>query len=162
MFLVRLVALTTLVVWLGGMVVLALLVAPATFRVLQAQDPATGRMLAGALFGEVLRQFHLLAYACAASILVCLSVMKFVGPPPRAFVARIAIVAIMFVLAVYSGVPVSREIARIQSQVSGPVNRLPDTDARRVRFDRLHRTSTALMTVNMGLGLMLLFWYVQE
>jgi hypothetical protein len=57
---------------------------------------------------------------------------------------------------------VSREIARIQSQVSGPVNRLPDTDANRVRFDRLHRTSTVLMTINMGLGLMLLFWYVQE
>ena len=57
---------------------------------------------------------------------------------------------------------VTREIARVQSQVSGPMNQLPKDDARRVRFDSLHRTSTVLMTVNMALGLVLLFWYVRE
>jgi hypothetical protein len=57
---------------------------------------------------------------------------------------------------------VSREITEIQSHVSGPVNALPDTDARRVRFDRLHQVSTVLMTINMALGLVLLFWYVRE
>jgi hypothetical protein len=50
----------------------------------------------------------------------------------------------------------------VQSQVSGPVSQLPKEDPRRVQFDRLHRTSTMLMTMNMGLGLVLLFWYVRE
>ena len=162
MFVIRYVALAALVVWLGGMIVLALLVAPSTFRVLQATDPATGRVLAGALFGDILRQFYVLTYVCAGVILFCLFVMKFMGPPPPAFVPRAAIVTAMLALAVYAGVPVSREIAQIQSQVSGPMNNLPATDPRRVRFNRLHATSTTLMTFNMGLGLVLLFWYVRE
>jgi hypothetical protein len=162
MLALRYIALTALVVWLGGMVVLGLLVAPSTFRVLQASDPANGRMLAGAVFGEILRLFHFLAYACGAILLVCLFLMKFIGPPPSAFVVRAALVALMLVLAAYSGVPVTRELAQIQSQVSGPVNRLPASDPRRLRFDTLHRTSTMLMTINMGLGLVLLYWYVRE
>ena len=162
MFAIRYVALTALVVWLGGMVVLGLLVAPSVFRVLQTDDPVAGRMLAGALFGDILRQFYRLEYVCGAVILACLTIMKFVGPPPRAFFLRAGIVATMLALAVTAGVPVSREIASIQSQVSGPMNQLPETDPRRARFDRLHATSTAIMTIDMVLGLVLLFWYVRE
>ena len=164
MLAIRYVALSALVVWLGGMIVLGLLVAPSTFGVLQATAPdaATGRMLAGAVFGEILRRFHILAYGCGAFLLASLFVMKFVGPPPQAFVARTAIVALMLAIALYSGVPVSREINQIQSQVSGPISSLPQTDARRARFDRLHGLSTTLMMINMGLGLALLYWYVRE
>jgi hypothetical protein len=159
---IRYVALLALVVWLGGMIMLGVLVAPSTFRVLQAAEPVTGRVLAGSLFGDILRQFHLVAYGCGIVILVCLFAIKFLGPPPPAFIPRAAIVVVMLLIAVYSGYPVSREIAEIQSHVSGPLNALPDTDARRVRFDRLHRVSTTLMTINMALGLVLLGWYIRE
>jgi uncharacterized protein DUF4149 len=162
MLAIRYAALTALVVWLGGMVILGLLVAPSTFGVLQSSDPANGRMLAGAVFGTILRRFHIVAYACGAILFISLFVMKFVGPPPQAFVVRAAIVFLMLLLALYSGFPVTREIESIQSQISGPVSRLPEADPRRIRFDTLHRTSTVLMTINMGLGLMLLFWYVRE
>ena len=159
---VRYVALLSLTVWLGGMVVLGLLVAPSTFGVLQAHDPAAGRVLAGALFGVILRQFYILEYACGALILICLLIMKFVGPPPRAFLLRAAIVVLMVGLAGYAGVPVAREIGQLQARVSGPINKLAETDPIRMRFDRLHSTSTTLMTVNMVLGLILLSWYVRE
>ncbi len=107
--------------------------------------------------------FHLIAYRCGGGvILVAFVVMKLVGPPPRGFFVRIAVVAVMLGLALYSGGPLAGEIARVQAQVSGPVNALPDTDLRRVRFDRLHAASTSLMTANMALGLALLYWYVQE
>ena len=162
MLFIRYLALAALVVWVGGMVMLGLLVAPQTFRVLQTTDPVDGRMLAGALFGAILRQFHLVAYVCGAVLLVCLFVMKFIGPPPPAFAARVALVVIMLALALYSGVPVTRQLAAVQSQVSGPISHLPKDDPRRVRFDGLHQTSTMLMTMNMGLGLVLLFWYVRE
>jgi hypothetical protein len=159
---VRYLALAALVVWLGGMVILGLIVAPSTFGVLEASDPASGRMLAGAVFGEILRRFHLLAYVCGAILLVCFFVIKFVGPPPDGFLVRAGIAAAMLALALYSGMRISRGIAEIQSQVSGPIGRLPDTDPRRVRFDRLHSMSTMLMTVNVGLGFVLLFWYARE
>jgi hypothetical protein len=68
----------------------------------------------------------------------------------------------MLALELYSGVPVTRELAHVQSQVAGPVSQLAAADPLRVRFDRLHRTSTLLMTINMGIGFVLLYWYVRE
>src|SRR5262249_48617151 len=145
MIVARYAALFALVVWLGGMIVIGLLVAPSTFRVLQAAEGAAGRVLAGALFGEILRQFYVLGYICGAVMFISLVTMKLVGPPPRAFPLRAAIVAAMLAVSVYAGVRVSRQIAQVQSQVTGAMNDLPDTDPRRVRFDRLHSTSTTLM-----------------
>ncbi len=162
MILIRYITLAALVVWLGGMISLGAVVAPMTFRVLQAADPATGRMLAGALFGEILRIFHAVAYACAGVIIVGLLAMKFIGPPPPAWIARIAVVVVMLALEVYSGGPVSREISTIQGQVSGSITQLPTSDPRRVRFDVLHQRSETLMKANLALGLVLLFWYVRE
>jgi hypothetical protein len=159
---VRYVALSVLVVWIGGMVTLGLLVAPSTFQILQEADPATGRVLAGQVFGEILRRFHLLSYLCGGILFVSLFVMKFVGPPPSGFVVRSAIVAAMLAVALYSGLPVSRELEAIQSQLAGPVSNLPASDLRRQRFDDLHRRSTMLMTINLGLGLVLLGWYARE
>jgi hypothetical protein len=159
---VRFAALAALVVWLGGMIVLGLLVAPAIFGALSAADPQGGRAVAGAVFGETLRRFHLLAYVCGAVIFVSLFVLKFVGPPPQAFVARAAIVAVMLMLAIYSGVPLTNQIEQVQSAAAQPVSRLPETDPQRLRFDSLHRLSTTLMTINVALGIVLLSWYVRE
>jgi len=159
---VRYIALAALVIWLGGMVVLGFLVAPATFRVLGVAAPTVGGFLAGAVFGEVLRRFHLLAYGCGAVMMVCLFAMKFVGPPPRSFPLRAGIVAAMLAVAGYSGIVVSGEMAKLQSSISGPVNALPEHDARRVRFTSLHQRATALMALNLAGGLVLLAWYVKE
>ena len=126
MLAIRYLALAALVVWLGGMVVLGLIVAPTTFRVLQEADPSGGRVLAGALFGELLSQFHLLAYACGGVVLVALFVMKFLGPPPAAFVVRAAIVAAMLAIAVYSGVP-----CRASSRRFRPASPSRSTNCRR-------------------------------
>lgn len=162
MLAVRYTVLAALVVWVGGMVVLGFIVAPSAFRVLQAADPLGGRVLAGALFGDILRQFHLVAYLCGAVTVIGLFLMKFVGPPPVAFVPRLALVGTMLGSAVYTGVPVSRELAQIQAAVSGPVAALAQSDPRRIRFEALHRTSTTLLTMNLGLGLLSLFWYSRE
>ena len=62
MLLVRYVALVALVVWIGAM--------------------------AGVLFAGVFARPLWLASGCGAVIIICLFVMKFVGPPPRAFVPR--------------------------------------------------------------------------
>ena len=61
----RYVYILALVVWLGGMVVLGAVVAPATFQVLQASEPATGRELGGAVFTAILERFHYVAYGRA-------------------------------------------------------------------------------------------------
>jgi hypothetical protein len=73
MFVVRYVALVALAIWVGGMV--------APFWMIQ---PAEVPPLSGPL-----------AYACGGTELVSLFVLKFVGPPPRAFPVRAVLVVLM-------------------------------------------------------------------
>jgi hypothetical protein len=75
-FVVRYVALVALAIWVGGMV--------APFCLLRSYDvpPLSGP----------------LAYACGGTELVSLFILKFVGPPPRAFPLRAALVVLMLVV----------------------------------------------------------------
>jgi uncharacterized membrane protein len=162
MFAVRYVALAALVVWVGGMLILAWVVAPAMVRALGDTDPINGHLHAGLAFNAILQQFHLVAYACGAILIASLFLMKFVGPPPSAFVPRASVAALMLAIALYSGIRVTRDMVQVESEITGPVNHLAAADPRRVRFEQLHRTSTTLMAVNTTLGLLLLFWYARE
>src|SRR5947209_2221124 len=114
MLAVRYVALAALALWLGGIVTMGLLVTPVTSTILQAVDPTPGTALATVLLATIVARFHLVAYGCGALIVLSLLTMKFVGPPPRAFVARMAIVVIMLVLEAAAGVPLAREMRSMQ------------------------------------------------
>jgi hypothetical protein len=83
MLAVRYVTLAALVVWLGGMVAIALLLAPSA---------------------EELQQFQLVGYFCGATVFFCLIVIKFVGPPPHDFFPRVGVAGAMLLVALYSGV----------------------------------------------------------
>jgi hypothetical protein len=72
MFLVRYVALAALVVWLAGLLPQAI--------------------------SDALRSPYL-PLACGAVVLVSLLVLKFVGPPPRAFFVRAGVVVAMLIVA---------------------------------------------------------------
>ena len=158
----RYVYVLALVVWLGGMVVLGAVVAPATFQTLQASEPITGRELGGAVFTAILERFHYIAYAAGGLLLLTLAAMALLGPRPRGLAARSALVAVMLGIALYSGVVVLRSADGIRRDVGGQPSRLPVTDARRVRFDELHVLSTRLMMVNVIGALALLFWEARE
>ena len=72
---VRYVALVALVVWLGGILQWAR--------------------------GDLLIHIDRVAFGCGAVILIALFVMKFVGPPPHAFVPRVALVSVMLALSAW-------------------------------------------------------------
>jgi uncharacterized membrane protein len=162
MLAVRYVYILALVVWLGGMVVLGALVAPATFGVLQAQEPVAGRELAGAVFGTILARFHYVAYAAGGLLLLTLAAMRILGPKPVAFGIRAGLVALMLAVSMYSGIMVSQRIDAVQQEAGGVVSRLPAQDARRLEFDRLHQLSVRLMLLNMVGALVLLYWEAKE
>ena len=158
----RYVYILALVAWLGGMIVLGAIVAPATFQVLQASAPQIGRTLAGELFGVVLARFHYIAYGAAAVLLLTMAAMALLGPRPRGLAVRGVIVAAMLAVAVYSGVTVTGRINAVQREAGGLPSLLPADDARRVRFDELHALSTRLMMVNVIGALALLYWEAGE
>jgi uncharacterized membrane protein len=162
MLALRYVYVLALVVWLGGMIVLGAVVAPATFQLLQAREPAAGRQLAGQVFGGTLGRFHYVAYGAGTLMLVTLAAMAILGPRPRGFAARVTITTIMLLVAIYSGFVVLAGADAVQRDAGGLPSRLPAGDARRVRFDELHLLSTRLMMLNIAGALALLYWEARE
>ena len=162
MLALRYVHILALVVWLGGMVVLGVLVAPTTFSVLQASAPQVGRALAGELFGVTLARFHYVAYGAGGVLLVSLAAMGMLGPRPAGFAIRMAVIVTMLAVAIYSGMFVLAEISRLQAAIGTLPSTLAATDPRRLRFDSLHVLATRLMGFNMLAALVLLYWEARE
>jgi hypothetical protein len=157
----RYAALLALVVWVGGVTVLGGVVAPAAFDVLGGSGPA-GRTLAGAVFADVLRRFHLVSYVCGGVLLASLLVRAVLGPRPRRFAVRIAIAVVMLGASVWSGLVLAPRIERAQRDLAVPLSTLAADDPRRTAFDRMHGTSTGLQLVPVLGGLALLFWELRD
>lgn len=151
-----------LVVWLGGMILFGAVVAPTAFEVLQASAPGNGRALAGELVGAMLARFHPIAYGAGTLLLVTLAAMAILGPRPRGFGVRSAIIASMLAVALYSGRAVLPELEALQREIGAPSSSLPQDDPRRLRFEELHVLSTRLMIVNVAAGMVLLYWEARE
>jgi hypothetical protein len=83
-------------------------------------------------FGDFLRRPQLVAYACGGAIVVGLFALKFLGPPPMAFVLRAGLTVLMLAIAAAMTFAAPRELAGL------------------------------LTTVNICLGFILLIWYVRE
>ena len=162
MIALRYVYVLALVVWLGGIVILGALVAPATFQLLQAAEPDGGRALAGELFGAFIARFHYVQYAAGVLLILTLFAMRILGPKPPAVAVRAGIAFVMLAIAVYSGFIVLGRIDAVQLEMGALASTLPLTDPRRIRFDDLHEFATQLMMVNMAGGLALLYWEARE
>jgi hypothetical protein len=157
MLVLRYAGLLALTLWVGGLLVLGAIAAPSVFEVLAARQIANDRLVAGAIFGEVLRRFHLLSYACAIVLLATLFTRGVMGPRPLMFAARVGVVFLMLFATAYSGLIVAPRIARIQSATGVAPSTLPENDPRRVEFGRLHAMSAGVQLVPILGGLFLLF-----
>jgi hypothetical protein len=158
MLALRYVAMLTLVVWVGGLIVLGGVAAPSIFDVVAARGVAGGREIAGAIFGETLRRFHLVAYAAGGLLLLTLVSRRILGPRPRRFAWRTLIAAAMLASTVFSGVYVVGQMAVVQQEIGGSPSSLAPSDARRVRFERLHELATGLECIPILGGLLLMYW----
>lgn len=161
MLALRYAALLALVVWVGGLVTLGAVVAPATFDVLGAAG-AAGRQQAGAVFGEIFRRFHLITYACGAIILFSLFTRAILGPRPRRFAIRVSVAAIMVAASAWLGLVIAPQIAAAQREIGASISSLPANDARRDAFQRLHSLSGRLELVPFLGGVLLLFWELRD
>jgi len=146
-----------LTVWVGGLLVLGAIGAPAIFDVLAARHVLDDRVLGGAVFGEILRRFHLLSYGCGIVLLAALLARGVLGPRPRKFAIRLTTAFVMLAATAYSGLIVSGQIRRAQEAIGAAPSSLPESDPRRVAFGRLHATATGLQLVPILGGLILLF-----
>ena len=162
MLALRYAALLALVVWVGGLFALGAIAAPATFDVVAARQLPDGRLVAGAIFGEILRRFHHVGYICGVVLTLSLTARAVLGPRPRRFALRAGLALAMLAAVVYSGLVVSPQIERLQTISGVAPSSLPEGDPRRVEFGRLHGMSTAIQLVPILGGLILMFWEIKE
>ena len=161
MLALRFAAVLALVVWIGGLVTLGALAAPAAFEVLGARG-AEGRTLAGTVVGETLRRFNLVTYACAAVVLLSLTVRGVLGPRPRRFALRIGGLALMTAAALYAGLVVAPQVAHAQQSIGAAPSTLAPADPRRIEFGRLHARSVSVQLIPLLGGLALLLFELKD
>ena len=120
-------------------------------------------MLAGAVVGELLRRFTVIAYGCAAVVLLSLAVRGVLGPRPRRFAYRVAGLLLMIAATVYAGAVLAPRIAAMQRSIGdGAVGarRRPIRDASSSAGCTACRSSLQLVPL-LG-GLALLFWELKD
>jgi uncharacterized protein DUF4149 len=162
MLALRYVALLTLVIWVGGLLALGGIAAPSIFDVVAARHLPDARLLSGAIFGEVLRRFELVSYGAGGLLLLTLITRRILGPRPHRFAWRAGIACLMLLASAYAGRVVAARIDRLQHEIGVAPSSLPESDARRIEFGRLHGLSTSLQLVPLLGGLMLMYWEIRE
>jgi len=152
--LIRFLRLLSIVVWVGGIIFFAFVLAPVAFSVLPSQH------LAGSVVGGSLRVLDILGLACGA-IFWLATVLLFRRSPAahkRHYEIQLLLSAVMLMATAYlhAGILPAMERDRVQS--GGDIEVVPKDNPAKMHFELLHKRSERLegAILFMGLGLVLL------
>jgi multisubunit Na+/H+ antiporter MnhG subunit len=157
MALLRIASLLVVALWVGGLAALGFVAAPEIFSTLEKASPAAGRGLAGEVFGAVLTRFQHWAWFLGALLIALLITRALLGPRPRRLALRVWGVLAMLALSIVTALVLAPRIDRIRLETNGAVAALPDADARRIEFRRLHALSNVFMLLTLAGGVGLLW-----
>lgn len=146
--------LLALVLWLGGLMFFAFVVAPTVFHpgILPTRD------LAGNVVNRSLGILHLMGLACGAVFVIASMVYgKLTAGSAQPFAPIHLLVYLMLILTLIAQFGVAPKMAALRANMGGIDSVSPD-DARRVEFNNLHHWSTRLGggILILGLGVLLL------
>jgi uncharacterized membrane protein len=153
----RILRLLSVVVWVGGLIFFAFILAPIAFQVL----PSTHE--AGLIVGATLRVLNELGYACGLLFLIATISpwLKSDARNRRLLTTQIAAVLLMIAAAMYVQVAIIPAMERDRIAAGGDIDAAPPTNPARLDFERLHPISekvegTALL---LGLGVVILMGF---
>jgi Domain of unknown function (DUF4149) len=152
----RFAAVVALSIWVGGLIVLGAIAAPALFAALTGHDPIAGRATAGVVFAAIFHRFQQLSWGLAAIVLASLGTRAALGPRPRRLAVRVWTVLMMVAVSLGTVLIVSPRIESLRRTLPANLTQVASDDPQKVAFGRWHAVSTALMAVTAiaGLGLM--------
>jgi hypothetical protein len=151
MSLVRYLMLLSLVVWIGGLVFFAFVLAPTVFAVLPT------RQLAGNVVSRSLGILHWMAIFCGVAFAVTSMIdSRVVNGVAQPFALRNLVVYAMIVLTLIGMFGIAPRMLALREQMN-PIDAVPHDDPRRIEFNRLHDWSTRVETTVLVLGLALLY-----
>ncbi len=137
--------LLAMVIWIGGIVFFAAVVAPAAFAVLPTHQ------LGGDLVNRTLAVLHIMGMICGVTYLVCSMIYLRLAKGSAQFLSvNHLLVVAMFLLTLVGHFGIAHRMHAMRQQM-GVIDELAQDDPRRIDFNRLHAWSTRVE------GLVLLF-----
>lgn len=153
MSIVRFLMLLSLVVWVGGIVFFAFVLAPTVFH----PGILPSRQLAGAVVSRSLGILHWIGLGCGVVFVITSIVSSLVtdGVAPT-FAARNLLVYAMIALTLISVISISPRMLTLRNDMVF-IDTVPQEDARRLEFSRLHVWSTRIESTVLLFGLAVIF-----
>lgn len=146
----RFLMLLSLVVWIGGIIFFAFVVAPSLFMIVPSQH------VAGLVVARSLTSLHWIGMVAALVFLIC-------GMIASRGMSKIVLVGIMLVLTLILQFGIVRRMEQLRASVpNADVSVLMPNDPTRAQFDRLHNYSTKLEGSVLLLGLVTIFLVARE
>ncbi|MGZ4788405.1 MAG: DUF4149 domain-containing protein [Terriglobales bacterium] len=147
----RFLMLLSLVVWIGGIIFFAFVVAPTVFTVLPTHD------LAGKVVNRCLGALHWIGIISGLVYLITSLVYSRMATGfARPLAARHILIVLMIILTMISLWGVTAKMNALRADM-GVIDNVPQTDARHVEFNQLHQWSTRLEIGVFLMGLVTLF-----
>jgi hypothetical protein len=151
MSLLRFLMLLSLVIWLGGLIFFAFVVAPTVFSVLPT------RHLAGNVVTRSLTALHWMGIVAGIVFLTCSMIYcRLSGGTARPFSLRHVLLYLMLLLTVVSQFGVTPKMAALRASM-GEIDKVALNDPIRLQFDALHVWSTRLESGVLLLGLLVIY-----
>ena len=157
MSLLRFLMLLALVVWIGGIILFAFVVAPALFSGILPTN-----QLAGEVVSRVLGRLHWMAIICAAIFLLAsLGWNAMAIGSARLLAAKHILIVLMLALTLIAQFGITPRMQRLRTSM-GVIDSASTADTRRLEFDRLHQWSTRTEGAVLLLGLIAIFLVARE
>ena len=148
---VKFLMLLSLVVWLGGLIFFAFVVAPTVFSVLPT------RHLAGSVVTRSLGALHWMGIISAIVFIATSFVLASVNTGAvHPFAARNVLVYVMLALTCVSEFVISTKMSALRAAM-GEIDKVPVNDPARIAFNQLHVWSTRVESTVFLLGLVVLY-----
>lgn len=158
----RFVQLLTIVMWVGGLIFFAFVLAPTAFSVLPSIH------LAGLVVGRCLRSFDILALGAGAMFLAATAAMFRLAPNRirGRYEMEVLLASVMFLGTCYIHFNIlpamDADQAMAQTQTGGDIASTPASFPAHIHFDRLHKRSERVEGAVLLIGLGVLFLMSRE
>jgi uncharacterized membrane protein len=153
----RFLMLLSLVVWLGGLIFFAFVLAPTVF----SPGLLPTRHLAGSIVGRSLDLLHYIAIASGIVFLIAsMLYSRMATGNARPLAARHLLIVVMLLLTVISQFAISPKMHALRAEV-GVIDNLPPDNPQRIEFDRLHGWSEKFEEAVLLLGLAAIYTTAQ-
>jgi uncharacterized membrane protein len=147
----RFLMLLSLVVWLGGLIFFAFVLAPTAFTVLPTAH------LAGNVVGRALGKLHWIAiFSGIVYLTSSLLYSRLTDGAPHVFAARHILLCLMLALTLVSQFGIMPRMDTLRASL-GEVSSVPLDNPQRIQFDALHVWSTRVEGAVLLLGLVVVY-----